>query len=760
MPNDDPRQEVQPNKVEGSLSSPQVQPADERPSAQVTEERISEAKKLLALTRQMLKAEVSAQQLLEATVQQAKQTTIEKQLADTPVEKLAGKSGTKGIRWSAIKSGGFHTVADLQGVSAARLERLKGVGPSTSTAIVQLVSRHVAEITDSSMVRIDPEALSPSETKVLQAVADLDTIKQAVDPLREELIDTEATLAKLTPKAARTTSLWWRIFSLPSWREEYRNLLAQLIEFLDGTIQRGFLEDVEAAWAIVQSLPTMASTALERFRARPAEFMSLLASVDGHSVETAERGDLPTALSELIANNELDLSLLTDVTLRRYQAYGAKFALHQKKVLLGDEMGLGKTLEALACVSHLAANGARFFLVVCPTSVIVNWENEVRRFTSFEPIRLHGNHKFQAYNHWKEEGGIAITTYGTLTAFETWSSWSPSLLIVDEAHFVKNPQAKRSKAIRHITKKAKHVIYLTGTPLENRIEEFERLVDNLNEHTAASAAKAQTPTNFRRSVAPVYLRRTQQQVLKELPERIVIDDWLVPTPGDQVRYLNAVERGHVADMRRAAIVANKTSDSAKLRRLDEIVDEAIQNGAKIIVYSFFLDALASMARVLGDRAFAQIDGSVSPQQRQQIIDDFTSLQKPAALLAQIDAGGVGLNIQAASVVVIAEPQWKPSTEAQAIARSHRMGQLRSVVVHRLLTIGTFDRWVNYLVHAKRKLADDYVPSEAAKREPDALDPADLQVVKSASGQRNLEQAIVEVERRRLIGTDVATSTID
>src|SRR5262249_44425091 len=155
-------------------------------------------------------------------------------------------------------------------------------------------------------------------------------------------------------------------------------------------------------------------------------------------------------------------------------------------------------------------------------------------------------------------------------------------------------------------------------------------------------------------------------------------EWVDLEGDDLDAYRDAVAEGNFMAMRRAAYAPGTITGSAKLARLVEIVEEAGANDRKVVVFSFFKDVLAAVRYVLGERVIGTISGSVAPVERQQIVDQFSESLEPVVLVSQIQAGGVGLNIQAASVVILTEPQWKPTVEEQAIARSHRLGQIRPV----------------------------------------------------------------------------------
>ena len=173
--------------------------------------------------------------------------------------------------------------------------------------------------------------------------------------------------------------------------------------------------------------------------------------------------------------------------------------------------------------------------------------------------------------------------------------------------------------------------------------------------------------------------------------------------------------GNFMAMRRAAFMTSHSLDSPKMRRTLEIAEEAMDNQRKVVVFSFFRDVIDRTHEAFGSRAFGPLTGSVSAPKRQLLIDEFSRSPKPGVLVSQIEAGGVGLNIQTASVVILTEPQWKPSTEVQAIARCYRMGQVRPVEVHRLLTENSVDEHMRNILSRKSALFAEYVQKSAIQR---------------------------------------------
>jgi len=205
-------------------------------------------------------------------------------------------------------------------------------------------------------------------------------------------------------------------------------------------------------------------------------------------------------------------------------------------------------------------------------------------------------------------------------------------------------------------------------------------------------------------------------------------------------------------MRRAAILPGNPEESSKLARLLDIVEEAREEGLKVVVFSYFRDVLDVLRNVLPEPVFGPLTGAVSASGRFDLVKEFSDCAGPAVLVSQIQAGGVGLNIQAASIVVLVEPQWKPSTEEQAIARCHRMGQLRRVQVHRLLTRHSVDERMVQTLKRKSKEFDEIarpsVIKETSVSATAAHNESELNEVVDTF-ERKTEAEIIRLEQERL-----------
>lgn len=410
--------------------------------------------------------------------------------------------------------------------------------------------------------------------------------------------------------------------------------------------------------------------------------------------------------------------------LRRYQEWGVKYALHQERILLGDEMGLGKTVQAIATMVSLRNTGGTHFVVVCPASVITNWCREIRKMSLLSVTKIHGTGRKAALQSWIKSGGVAVTTYETTAYFELPEDFKFKMLVVDEAHYIKNPEARRSINVKNISMHAERLLFMTGTALENKVEEMISLIRILQPRIASQIQGMvfmSAAPQFRKAVAPVYYRRKREDVLTELPDLIESKEWCSLSHNEELAYEHAVLSKNYAEARRVSWNVDDLRDSSKASRLLELVEEAESEDRKVIVFSFFLDTIRKVTMLLGKRCTNPINGAVTPQRRQEIIDEFDKAPAGTVLVAQIQSGGTGLNIQSASVVVLCEPQFKPSIENQAISRAYRMGQTRNVLVYRLLCEDTVDEKIMSTLESKQAIFDAFADKSVAAAESQEID---------------------------------------
>lgn len=669
---------------------------------------------------------------------------VGKELESIPVSRL--KDVTEGrLRLGALETAGFASVRAVYEAGRYELRQLPGVGAQTADRALAAARQLARAVEETVSVRIDVDRPEPRTTALVIA---LRTLVEAGPELRRALAAAarlDERLGELLPRARPAGGRLRMALAGRERRQSALHAVAELRELTAGAGARDVRLLLAQASADLLRTPASEIEAWVDFELRSTEYYSQLAEVSEHRSDVAAaEGFLPSQVAERVHAQALD-DTRRRVSLRGYQDFGARFALAQRRVVLGDEMGLGKTVQAIAALAHLAADGHSHFLVVCPASVLINWTREIGARSTLRALPVHGAERLDAYEEWRERGGVAITTYDMLHSLPApnGEGTKPGMVVVDEAHYVKNPDTRRSKAVAVWTGHCERVLFLTGTPMENRVEEFRTLVRYLQPALLSAiqhGTEAAGPHAFRKSVAPAYLRRNQRDVLTELPALVEVDEWEEFSAADREAYARAVEDGNFMAMRRAAYA--DAEKSAKLGRLRELVAEAAENGLKVVVFSYFRDVLGTVRQVLGKGVFGPVSGAVPAARRQRLVDEFTAAPGHAVLLCQIEAAGIGLNLQAASVVVLCEPQVKPTMEHQAVARAHRMGQVRPVQVHRLLATDSVDQRLLHILKNKTRLFDAYARrSDTAEQTPDAVDISD-----SALARR-----IVEEEQIRLAG---------
>ncbi len=434
--------------------------------------------------------------------------------------------------------------------------------------------------------------------------------------------------------------------------------------------------------------------------------------------------------------------------LRDYQVEGftwmSRLANLQMGACLADDMGLGKTVQTIAVMLEQQANGA--CLVVAPTSVCHNWECELTRFApSLNVHRLAAAPDRAALIAAMGPGDVLITSYGLLhQEDETLTGRAWNMLVLDEAQNLKNAETKRAKASQKLD--AKFRVALSGTPIENYLEELWSLFNTINPGLLGSRdsfqrrfagpiereRKPAARDALRTLIRPFILRRTKSAVLSELPPRTELTI-TVQQPEDERAFYEAMRRqameniaaldgppgqrkihilAEIGKLRRLcchpALIDPKTMlESAKLAAFMELVDELLRNRHKALVFSQFLGHLGKVREALDARGvrYQYIDGSVTAQARAERVAAFQGGEGDLFLIS-LKAGGTGLNLTAADYVIHLDPWWNPAVEDQASGRAHRIGQNRPVTVYRLVVEDSIEERILDLHKHKRGLAAD------------------------------------------------------
>lgn len=655
-------------------------------------------------------------------------------LEDMDVEMLS--QGKQNIRVSSLRAAKIHTIGQLSKLSRQQLEAIDGIGAQGAAKIYDLTKQIVKNTRETLSLRIQTDSPTKADDGLVGALYRLIVhTKQRIE-IRRLYDEHHKPLIKETAAAQKAAGgLSW-FFASAKEKEAALTAAAALDTRLSGEF--GTASVLEEYHAVTRDDIT---ACYAHFHENAATYYATLEQYCKQlpvSDTTANSG-IPAELMASIQAMQPNLSGLK-ATLRSYQDFGVRYAMHQKRTLLGDEMGLGKTIQAIAAMVALKAEGKHHFMVVCPASVLINWCREIQKFSDLEVTKIHGNDE-EALRHWRANGDVAVTTYESISLFTLPEKFTFDFLVVDEAHYVKNPEAQRTAAMMTLLNKSEGVMYMSGTPLVNRVDEMCFLVTCLQPSLRERLEQLKTVSTaeqFRTALSGVYLRRVREDVLKELPDLIEKEQWCALGTEEQRLYREAVASGNLMAIRQVSWQVAELKDSSKAMRLLEICENAKEQGRKIIVFSFFRNTLQKVCDLLRDRCSEIISGDISPARRQEIVDQFNAAEAGAVLVSQVQAGGTGLNIQAASVVVFCEPQLTPAIENQAVSRAYRMGQTRDVLVHRLLAEETVDERMLEILSGKQKEFDAFAEDSVI---------GDMQMQAEANGAWLTK--MVEEEQRRL-----------
>ncbi|AFY43074.1 DEAD/DEAH box helicase [Nostoc sp. PCC 7107] len=475
------------------------------------------------------------------------------------------------------------------------------------------------------------------------------------------------------------------------------------------------------------------------------------------------------ALQELIgalSNNQEIKPLPTPASfqgqLRPYQERGAAWLAFLERWGLGaclaDDMGLGKTIELIAFVLYLKEQDLleQPILLVCPTSVLGNWEREVRKFApSLKVMQYHGDKrpKGKAFVEAVNQHNLIITSYSLIHRdVKLLQTISWQIIVLDEAQNVKNPDAKQSQAVRQLD--ATFRIALTGTPVENRLQELWSILDFLNPGYLGNKqffqrrfampiekyGDAASLNQLRSLVQPFILRRlkTDREIIQDLPDKQEMTVFCGLTTEQAALYQQAVDKSLVEIesaeglQRRGMILALLTKlkqicnhpsqylkettlaqhNSGKLQCLEEMLDVAIAEGDRALIFTQFAEwgklLKPHLEKQLGREVFF-LYGSTGKKQREEMVDRFQhDPQGPPVMILSLKAGGVGLNLTRANHVFHFDRWWNPAIENQATDRVFRIGQTRNVQVHKFVCTGTLEEKIHDMIESKKQLAEQVV----------------------------------------------------
>jgi SNF2 family DNA or RNA helicase len=482
--------------------------------------------------------------------------------------------------------------------------------------------------------------------------------------------------------------------------------------------------------------------------------------IDGRTVEVEAVGwlaDLREQItSEMDEHEQVSQPEALEATLRAYQLDGLRW-LHRMTSLglggcLADDMGLGKTVMLIALHLHRRLNPrtAGPTLVVCPASLLGNWEREIRRFAPGEAVRRYhgGDRTLDGIS-----GGFVLTTYGTMRLdANEFGTVKWGLLVADEAQHVKNPRSAGAKALRTIPARSR--VALTGTPVENNLSELWAILDwttpgLLGSHGSfrkrwadpieVERDEARTKL-LSRLIRPFVLRRRKSDpgIAPELPPKTITDQPVALSPEQIALYEKAVRENMVEIRtsegmgRRGLVLKLLTSlkqicnhpaqylkeerprlegRSGKLELLDELLDTIRAEDGAVLVFTQYVAMANLLKSHLDNRGVGNqlLHGGTPVASRERMVDRFQTGEVPVFLLS-LKAAGTGLNLTRADHVIHFDRWWNPAVEEQATDRAHRIGQTKSVQVHRLIAEGTIEDRIASIHEVKRELADAIVSS--------------------------------------------------
>ncbi|MDX2196327.1 MAG: SNF2-related protein [Cytophagales bacterium] len=442
-------------------------------------------------------------------------------------------------------------------------------------------------------------------------------------------------------------------------------------------------------------------------------------------------------------------------TLRPYQHAGYNWMHFLNKYKFGgclsDDMGLGKTVQTLAfLLSQSLKTANNTSLLVVPTSLIYNWELESKKFTPSLKLLIHtGQHRDKSEKYFAEYD-IVLTSYGVVRQdLEILKKYYFNYIVLDESQAIKNPSSYTCKAVKELS--SGHKLILTGTPIENSTQDLWSQISFANPGLLGSHSffkeEFLTPIEKRNDalklkklhsiIKPFVLRRLKTQVAHDLPEKIetiryctmyeaqeklyeeaksyfrnkILDDTAGAAKHKQIMLLQGLTKLRQIANHPKLAYKEYEDGSGKMEEISYLLDEALENNHKVLIFSQFVKHLAIMEDMLQAKQvpYAYLDGAT--RNRMHEVNKFQTDENLKVFLISLKAGGTGLNLTAADTVFILDPWWNPAVEHQAIDRAHRIGQDKTVFIYKFITKNSVEEKILKLQERKKKLASDLIISE-------------------------------------------------
>ena len=437
--------------------------------------------------------------------------------------------------------------------------------------------------------------------------------------------------------------------------------------------------------------------------------------------------------------------------LRPYQMTGLKWLWTNVSkgfgACMADDMGLGKTIQVISLILKMKEEGllTKPVLVICPTTLMGNWMKELQMFApSVDAVIYHGTERKLDVKH-----DVILTTYAIMRIdVEELKKQTWGMIIVDEAQNIKNPDTAQTLAIKMLKSDIK--IAMTGTPVENRLTELWSIFDFINQGYLGSLREFQKSyaipierfkensraAKLKMSISPFVLRRlkTDKHVISDLPEKMVLNEYCYLSKSQAVLYEKTLNEmmdkisGFTGINRRGNIfklitalkqICNhpyqflKSGEmgrelSGKMDKCISTVQSILDNNEKTLIFTQYKEMGDILCKVINEECGTEplfFHGSLSVPQREELIERFQNNEAAKVMILSLKAGGTGLNLTSATNVIHYDLWWNPAVEDQATDRTYRIGQDKNVMVHRMITLGTFEEKIDEMLKAKKELAD-------------------------------------------------------
>jgi uncharacterized Zn finger protein/superfamily II DNA or RNA helicase len=485
---------------------------------------------------------------------------------------------------------------------------------------------------------------------------------------------------------------------------------------------------------------------------KPLRLMQVALTEEYEGAGISLTDEVRVAIRKMTRERKVDLPAGLNALLRPYQQSGYQWLYRNSQIALGsliaDDMGLGKTIQVITLLLKLRDEGGldkKPALAIVPTSLLTNWEKEVAKFAPGLTTRVYHGQK----RNWDIDCHLLITSYGILrsdiTQFEeqTWS-----VLIIDEAQNIKNPETDQTRAVKKISAGMK--IAMTGTPVENRLTDYWSIMDFLN-HGYLGSEKSfkkeyaipiqiyhdQHQVNyFRKITAPLILRRlkTDKSIIQDLPDKIENDQYCSLTKNQAALYEEVVKNSieeidSFTGIERSGKVfkllialkqicnhpfqfiktGSKTPDlSGKMILLFNLLDNILEANEKTLIFTQYKEMGDLLVELINQRYHTEplfLHGTLSRPKRDALVTEFQESAHNKIFILSLKAGGTGLNLTGASNVIHYDLWWNPAVENQATDRAYRIGQTKNVMVYRMLTTGTLEEKINRMIISKKELVN-------------------------------------------------------